>query len=190
MASLLIKSTPARTLGSFKLPDSPAARTNIIPFNRITNSHTIIRREYFVKRNILQELNASRAEIVIRWKEQVAVLLVNQSQPTTRSTRPPHFTGRLVIGEAAPRLLAYHIPPRWLHLDPYWTSDYPTTSSFGLQTTASTPVNQLIEMSTVIRSRASWLEREKAVLECRRQRTDVQLRSSSSSSNPLLWDLE
>ncbi|KAG8307212.1 hypothetical protein J6590_028489 [Homalodisca vitripennis] len=51
-------------------------------------------------RNVLQELNASLAEIVIRLEEQVAVLLANQSQPTTRSTRPPHCTGRTIIGEA------------------------------------------------------------------------------------------
>ncbi|KAG8280465.1 hypothetical protein J6590_073099 [Homalodisca vitripennis] len=50
--------------------------------------------------NVLQELNASLAEIVIRLEEQVAVLLANQSQPTTRSTRPPHCTGRTIIGEA------------------------------------------------------------------------------------------
>ncbi|KAG8291180.1 hypothetical protein J6590_066670 [Homalodisca vitripennis] len=51
-------------------------------------------------------------------------------------------------------------------------------------------VKQLIEMSTVIRSRSGWFEREGAVFECRRQGTDVQLRSSSSSSNPLVWDIE
>ncbi|KAG8306870.1 hypothetical protein J6590_037462 [Homalodisca vitripennis] len=45
-------------------------------------------------------------------------------------------------------------------------------------------------MSTVIRSRAGWLERGGAVFECRRQGADVQLRSSSSSSNPLVWDIE
>ncbi|KAG8275436.1 hypothetical protein J6590_085935 [Homalodisca vitripennis] len=45
-------------------------------------------------------------------------------------------------------------------------------------------------MSTVIRSRSGWFEREGAVFECRRQGADVQLRSSSSSSNPLVWDIE
>ncbi|KAG8251563.1 hypothetical protein J6590_077374 [Homalodisca vitripennis] len=54
----------------------------------------------------------------------------------------------------------------------------------------SRQVNQLIEMSTVIRSRSGWFEREGAVFECRRQGADVQLRSSSSSSNPLVWDIE
>ncbi|KAG8269734.1 hypothetical protein J6590_101091, partial [Homalodisca vitripennis] len=34
------------------------------------------------------------------------------------------------------------------------------------------------------------LERGGAVFECRRQGADVQLRSSSSSSNPLVWDIE
>ncbi|KAG8251511.1 hypothetical protein J6590_078410 [Homalodisca vitripennis] len=54
----------------------------------------------------------------------------------------------------------------------------------------SRQVKQLIEMSTVIRSRSGWFETEGAVLECRRQGADVQLRSGSSSSNPLVWDIE
>ncbi|KAG8329033.1 hypothetical protein J6590_096666 [Homalodisca vitripennis] len=89
--------------------------------------------------NVLQELNAPRAEIVIRLEEQVAVLLANQSQPTTRSTRPPHCTGRTIIGEAT---CLYSSPTTSLcdgYLGTHTGRRTPsTTSPLGLHITAST----------------------------------------------------
>ncbi|KAG8324961.1 hypothetical protein J6590_078931 [Homalodisca vitripennis] len=84
----------------------------------------------FCKRNVLQELNASLAEIVIRLEEQPANHEINEAAALHR----PHNHWRSYL----PRLLTYHIPLRWLPGEPHWTSDTPTTSPLGLHITAST----------------------------------------------------
>ncbi|KAG8300113.1 hypothetical protein J6590_084404 [Homalodisca vitripennis] len=158
-----------------------------------TDSHTIIRRKYFVKKNVLQELNASRAEIVIRWEEQINEAAALHRPPghwgSCGST--PRLSHPSAMATSGPLLdfgKPYHIIP--------WTTDHGlhalllTRRGAWTLFVGSRQVKQLIEMSTVIRSRSGWFEREGAVLECRRQGADVQLRSSSSSSNPLVWDIE
>ncbi|KAG8293390.1 hypothetical protein J6590_091640 [Homalodisca vitripennis] len=72
-------------------------------------------------------------------EEQVAVLVANQSQPTTRSTRPPHCTGRTIIGDAT----CLDSSPTTSLCDGYLGTHTgrrtpSTTSPLGLHITAST----------------------------------------------------
>ncbi|KAG8317880.1 hypothetical protein J6590_015866 [Homalodisca vitripennis] len=180
LRNLLILLTPACVWPSCvvsRLCYAQVNRLGAAPYG--TDSHTIIRREYFVKRNVLQELNASRAEIVIRLEEQVAVLLANQSQPTTRSTRPPHCTGRTIIGEAT----CLDSSPTTSLCDGYLGSHTghratPTTSPLGLHITASTDGDTF---------RPGSLQREKQSVESWSFKEKVyRSKLKFSSSNPIV----
>ncbi|KAG8299698.1 hypothetical protein J6590_094415 [Homalodisca vitripennis] len=139
----------------------------------------------------LNELNASRAEIVIRLEEQV--LLVNRaSQPQDlrgRRTAPaarsleklpassPHLPHPSAMATWGPILdigQSYHITPRTTHhglhaLFVNWTRCVDIVCLVR-------PVHQLIEMTTAIRSDpARWRERGiSAVLKPEREGADVE----------------